>query len=559
MGAEMRGFLSGMVWGGATIGVGLAALSLMSPVAPRPDLASQAPAGAAMVPDAGPDAGADAGVQTRMPKTRDADIAEAAPSVLEPGSDAPDGTAPETAPGQAPQVAAAPEGPDVPAESAAVDGPEADGAAATAAAPRPASPEAPGGESAPEALEALAQPQVEGSPGVPAAAQARSVPSVPETGDAPERVAALPELGTQSRAEAAPEMPAAPEAAPRGSDAPEARGAAADPGEAPQVPQPAPAPPQVAGAPGAIAQPAEEDRPTVLPTVPEPQEREETRPEAGAPKVAALPQAGDGEGGLRPSIGQRVVPLTERGNAEPEAGTEAGAETGADAPARPPLDRYAAPAGNPEGKPLMAIVLIDDGAAIGHEALAEFPYPLTFAIDPTAPDAAEKMARHRDAGFEVVAMFNLPREGRPQDAEVALSAGFDRLPEALAVMEGTGTGVQGNRKMSDQVAAFAGSTGRGLITLGNGLNTMQKLALREGVPSAAVFRDFDGAGQTPTVMRRFLDQAAFRAGQEGAVIMLGRVRPDTVSSLLIWALQDRVSRVAMVPVSAVLRGSVAGE
>jgi polysaccharide deacetylase 2 family uncharacterized protein YibQ len=67
-----------------------------------------------------------------------------------------------------------------------------------------------------------------------------------------------------------------------------------------------------------------------------------------------------------------------------------------------------------------------------------------------------------------------------------------------------------------------------------------------------VFRDFDGAGQTPTVMRRFLDQAAFRAGQEGAVIMLGRVQPDTISALLLWGLQDRASRVALAPVSASL-------
>ena len=33
--------------------------------------------------------------------------------------------------------------------------------------------------------------------------------------------------------------------------------------------------------------------------------------------------------------------------------------------------------------------------------------------------------------------------------------------------------------MSDQVNAFAGSTGRGVITQGNGLNTMQKLAVRD--------------------------------------------------------------------------------
>ena len=81
---------------------------------------------------------------------------------------------------------------------------------------------------------------------------------------------------------------------------------------------------------------------------------------------------------------------------------------------------------------------------------------------------------------------------------------------------------------------------------------MQKLAARKGVPSAVVFRDFDGAGQTPDTIRRFLDQAAFRADQEGVVIMLGRVRPETISALLVWGLQDRASRVALSPLSAAL-------
>ena len=76
------------------------------------------------------------------------------------------------------------------------------------------------------------------------------------------------------------------------------------------------------------------------------------------------------------------------------------------------------------------------------------------------------------------------------------------------------------------------------------------------MPAATVFRDFDSADQTPTVIRRFLDQAAFRADQEGGVIMLGRVRPDTISALLLWGLQDRAERVALAPVSALLKSQV---
>ena len=75
------------------------------------------------------------------------------------------------------------------------------------------------------------------------------------------------------------------------------------------------------------------------------------------------------------------------------------------------------------------------------------------------------------------------------------------------------------------------------------------------MPAAAIFRDFDSKGQTSTVIRRFLDQAAFKAGIEGSVIMMGRMRPETISALLVWGLQDRASQVALAPVSAVLKNA----
>ncbi len=82
------------------------------------------------------------------------------------------------------------------------------------------------------------------------------------------------------------------------------------------------------------------------------------------------------------------------------------------------------------------------------------------------------------------------------------------------------------------------------------LTTAQKLAAKEGVPSATVFRDFDSKGQTAVVIRRFLDQAAFKAGRDNNVVMIGRLRADTVQALMLWALQDRAETVAIGPVSA---------
>lgn len=221
----------------------------------------------------------------------------------------------------------------------------------------------------------------------------------------------------------------------------------------------------------------------------------------------------------------------------------------------PPLVRYAAPFSNPENKPLMAIVLIDDGSSpISFEALADFPYPISYAVDADWPGAAEAAEKYRGAGLEVLAMADLPPGAGATDAEVAMQSYLGAVPEAVAVMEGTDTGLQASRAATEQLIPILQDSGHGLVLFPNGLDTAQKLISREGVPVVSVFRDFDGDGQDATVIRRFLDQAAFKAGQgDQGVIMVGRLRAETVSALLLWGLQDRAGSVALAPVSAVLR------
>ena len=231
------------------------------------------------------------------------------------------------------------------------------------------------------------------------------------------------------------------------------------------------------------------------------------------------------------------------------------ADQGAAQDVLPPLDRFATPFENPEGKPLMAIVLIDDGGGpISFEALADFPYPISYAVDANWSGAAAAAARYRAAGLEVLAMADLPEGASATDAEVAMQAYLSTVPEAVAVMEGTGTGLQSSRAATEQLIPILQDSGHGLVLFSEGLDTAQKLIAREGVPVVSVFRDFDGKDQNATVIRRFLDQAAFKAGQgETGVIMVGRLRAETVSALLLWGLQDRAASVALAPVSAVLR------
>ncbi|MFU8865675.1 MAG: divergent polysaccharide deacetylase family protein [Rhodobacterales bacterium] len=393
--------------------------------------------------------------------------------------------------------------------------------------------------------------------------------------DAPTPVPMAESSAPRSAAPAEPQSPAPREADARratsipiistGPDQPDQAQAAADEGPSSDAPR-RPFSGGVAESPSA---PAEEQTGMAalspLPT-PEPAPRRQALPVIEPSPPAVMPdQTGptapvavpDMAPATRPSIGRPATSLVDR----PAPATEAEAEpTGPDTP----FHRNAVPFDDPEGRPRLSIILIDRGdSVIDASALQDFPYPLTFAVDAARPDAEEAAARYRDAGFEVMALVDLDPESTPQDAEIAIEASLAAVPDAVAVMEGDATGFQARREVADQVTAILLDRGYGLVMMPNGLNTAQKLAAKNGVPSATVFRDFDGAGQDAAAIRRFLDQGAFKAGQREAidgtedesVIMMGRLRPDTISALLLWGLQDRARRVALAPVSAVLGGT----
>jgi uncharacterized protein len=282
-----------------------------------------------------------------------------------------------------------------------------------------------------------------------------------------------------------------------------------------------------------------------------PTEEPETR-RAYSALPTVTPNAADADAD-KPQTGNKVtVNRLPTANSDDQGQADAGP-----LPVLRPIDLYAQAFVNEDQKPLMSILLIDqgsdlEGGEVGIAALRSFPYPISFGVDVTLPDAAARMEIYRAEGFEVLAMVDLPEGAEPSDAETTLAVAFQRMPQVVGVLEGVGTGLQPSRDVADQVTQILAQGGYGLVSQDKGLNTMPKLAVKEGVPAAPIFRDFDSKDQTPTVIRRFLDQAAFKAGIEGSVIMLGRMRPETISALLVWGLQDRAGQVALAPISAVL-------
>lgn len=289
--------------------------------------------------------------------------------------------------------------------------------------------------------------------------------------------------------------------------------------------------------------------PVVAPDEGEVKATEQSKPDSEQTPSTLAPSGtiADRVDGMRSNRLPRIGESLEAEQTDPEAEMEP-VQTSA-------LTRNAEAFDNPEGKPLMSIILIDDGTSpIGVEALSSFPYPVSFAVDADWAGAADAAARYRAAGFEVLLIVDLPRKASAADVEVAMQSALSRVPQAVGVLEGNQTGLQASREASLQLAPILNESGHGLVMYPEGLDTARKLLAREGVPAATLFRDFDAQGQNAAAVRRFLDQAAMKAGQQDeGVIMLGRLRAETVSALLLWGLQDRANRVALAPVSAILR------
>lgn len=569
-----RGFLSGAIWGAVFSGAGVAALSLNTPlpervvIVPPPggmvdssllDAAADRPASADPVvpvdtpdpdtPDLArldPDAVDPDAVDPSKPRVVETPGADpvAKPDLSKPGlrpqpesgvdrTDAPLGApvasadpviaGADTDPLARPRVGDVPDAPDAP------DSGVPDSSDGPAVAVRDA-PVVPGGQlSVPGAPRPEAQPIIITGPAQPPA------PAVPDGGsalvaDGPDRLALAPE-------------PVGP-----------------GPDPAPD-PDPAPAPEPVLADEGPVPDPA----PDVTAPDPDPDLAPDPAPEAvelADPLLEAADPTAVGPA-VGPSVGKPATSLfarTPQATPDPEPQSDPVPLRPAALAALPedsPLVMFSAPVTVAEGVPRMSVVLIDDGIGpLGPSGLRAFPFPVSFAISTSHPDPAGAAKGYRDLGFEVLVLGGMPEGARASDVEVTMEGLFRAVPEAVAMLEDPDGSLQDSREISAQVTAFLGDSGHGVIMQPKGLNTAQKLALKDGVPSAILFRDFDGGAQDATAIRRTLDKAALRAGQEGGVVMMGRVRAETVSALVLWGLQDRSDTIALVPVSVVLAESL---
>lgn len=550
-----------------------------TPAEPAPEAAPAAGPSAEAAPSATTDSPAEPATAPAEPGAEPAQPAgEAAPAATAPEAAAPDAVAPEAAPAPDTETATAPapadEDPAAPAEDAAVEpqpetapetAPETSAETASEPAPETATATDAQAEILPKVLqmaEAPAAPE-------PAPADDPSLPAgdaAPAPDEAAELDAATPaENAVPLEVAPAPTMPKLTDSAP---ELPAGEIAAAVLGDLPmaELPQPGttttiavlpsdmseseavpetadgPPPPPLTPEEEALLQPAPAPTAEPAPALIVPDEP----PVAGQGSLApdpGLPMAGaEAETGRLPQIGTEPA-----ATAEPAPVAEAATDTR-------PLVQFARPYTREAGKPLFSILMVDPGGPdVDRTTLAALPFPVTFVIDPMAPDAATAEAIYRAAGQEVVmAATGIPEGATAADLEQTFQAHAAALPQAVAVIDLPEGGFGENRPLATLAVPVIEAQGRGLITYDVGLNAGDQVARRADMPAATIFRRLDAEDESKPVIRRYLDRAAFRAAQDGQVMVIGSTRPETVAAILEWTVEGRATTVSLAPASAVL-------
>ncbi len=282
---------------------------------------------------------------------------------------------------------------------------------------------------------------------------------------------------------------------------------------------------------------------TPIETRPAPAEKPVVDAETDAP--AAIKSPVFDMGNLAPNIPTTRLPSI-ASTAQEDAQTP-NAPTGA-------LMLNSVPFDAPPDTPLMSIILIDDEAnPVPDATLHEYPVPVAFAIDGSRQDASRAAARYRAAGFEVLMLTNFPVGATPSDIEQSFQAYETAIPEAIAIVDQDQNGFRRGRDVIKQITEILAQTGHGLVTMDKGLNTPQKIAVKNGIPAATIYRALDDKDESTTVIRRYLNRAAFQASQKGSVVLIGHTRFQTVEALLLWSSSDKSGTLALAPLSAILK------
>ncbi|WP_157966349.1 divergent polysaccharide deacetylase family protein [Oceanibium sediminis] len=270
-------------------------------------------------------------------------------------------------------------------------------------------------------------------------------------------------------------------------------------------------------------------------------------------RTASAPQVSAGDTGAAPSVNTESAGV-------PEIGGVATDDSAAELVPGEALSTNAVPFDGDTSKPMMAIILIDEGGAADlRSGLGVLEAPVTFGVSADLRDAADVARQYRAAGFEVVAVIpgdgalglteNLP----PEAVTPLLARVLQAVPNATAVLDPIGGPLPNDRALAEELLDGLRITGHGLLThRGSALNTVPLIADEKGVFSEVIYRIIDSEPGSANIALS-LERAVLDATRDGSVLVVGHLRPDTVTTLFSWLLGSGPRDVTIAPVSVVLQ------
>ncbi|QHQ34732.1 divergent polysaccharide deacetylase family protein [Algicella marina] len=210
-------------------------------------------------------------------------------------------------------------------------------------------------------------------------------------------------------------------------------------------------------------------------------------------------------------------------------------------------------------RPLMAIILQDDGSAEAlRQGLLALSAPITFGVTANLSGATRIAEDYNSKGYEVVAV--MPNQGQvvergsdPSAFRELIGGVLNAVPPSTGLMDRIDGPLPRDRALVQAALDSLTVTGHGLLThRGTGLNQVNQQADAAGVASAVVYRVID-EDKDPQAIAQSLDRAVLEASKTGSVIVVGRVQPETVTTLYSWLFGPGAKSVTIAPVSAILQ------
>ncbi|MEM7242417.1 MAG: divergent polysaccharide deacetylase family protein [Pseudomonadota bacterium] len=212
----------------------------------------------------------------------------------------------------------------------------------------------------------------------------------------------------------------------------------------------------------------------------------------------------------------------------------------------------------PNGKPLLAIVLIDvESDGLSQAELLKLPFKASFALSVASSNVQFAQRDYWTSGFEIVSLIPedqadaLIASGGEEDAVRSyLELIYQKMPMTLGVVDFPTANIQKQRRVFIPLLSVLAETGHGFFSYAVGINNTGREAANLGMPSASITRVLDQNGEDGQAIQNYLSNAARAADRQGASIVIGRATQTTVSAIQAWLETSSAASVQIAPLSA---------